>query len=254
MPRSEPPLRWRVLRLPKGDHTPEEYEDAWAADPAAGRFAVADGASESTFAGLWARLLVEGFVAARRRRGAARWLDGARRRWAEQVMGLELPWYGEMKRAEGAFATLLGLAVQAPAPDRPGRWRAVAVGDSCLVHVRQGQPLRAFPLGSSADFGNEPRLIGSWTGPMPTAEYASGSLAPGDRLFLMTDALAQWFLYEHEGGRRPWEAVEPMLDTRWPEEAFAAWVGGLRASGGLRDDDVTLLAIESGLASGEGPS
>jgi hypothetical protein len=36
MPRTEPPLRWHVLSRPKGDHTPEEYEDAWAADPAAG--------------------------------------------------------------------------------------------------------------------------------------------------------------------------------------------------------------------------
>src|SRR4051794_41014129 len=118
MHRADPPLRWRALRLPKSDHTAEEYEDAWAADPAAGRFAVADGASESAFAGLWARLLAEGFVAARRPRAFAGWRGGPRRRWAAGVMGLELPWYGEMKRAEGAFATLLGLALRPPAPGR----------------------------------------------------------------------------------------------------------------------------------------
>ena len=78
--------------------------------------------------------------------------------------------------------------------------------------------------------------------------YASGSLLPGDCLFLMTDALAQWFLYAHEQGRRPWEAVAPLLDPSRPEDAFAAWVGGLRAGGGLRDDDVTLLGIEVGPA------
>jgi hypothetical protein len=246
MPPPDSPLRWRALHLPKGDHTAAEYEDAWAADPAAGRFAVADGASESAFAGLWARLLAEGFVAARPQE-RARWLDGPRRRWAEQVMGLELPWYGEMKRAEGAFATLLGLRVWAPASGRGGRWRAAAVGDTCLVQVRKGRQLRAFPVESSSDFGNEPRLIGSRGGPL-VPKFASGSHLPGDWLLLMTDALAQWFLRVQEQGRRPWEAIVPLLDAHRPEDAFTAWVEGLRASDGLRDDDVTLLAIELGPA------
>ena len=50
MHHADPPLRWRALSLPKQGHATDEYEDAWAADPAAGRFAVADGASESVFA------------------------------------------------------------------------------------------------------------------------------------------------------------------------------------------------------------
>jgi hypothetical protein len=247
MPRADPPLRWRALRLPKGDHTAEQYEDAWAADPARGRFAAADGASESAFPGLWARLLAEGFVAARRPRDFASWLDGPRRLWVAEVMPLELPWYGEMMRAEGGFATLLGLVVRPPAPGRPGRWRAAAVGDTCLVRVRGGRRVQPFPVKRSSDFGNEPRLIGS-RGEPPRPEYASGSLRAGDRLFLMTDALAQWFLGSHENGGRPWEAIAPLLTAAEPEGAFAAWVEGLRAGGGLRNDDVTLLAIEPGLA------
>src|SRR5437763_1397095 len=132
MPPTDSPLRWRALRLPKNGHTDEEYEDAWAADPVSGRFAVADGASESSFAALWARLLTESFLAARRPRDLTDWLDAARRRWSAEVMGLELPWYAEIKRDEGAFATFLGLRVRRPTPDRPGRWRVVAVGDSCF--------------------------------------------------------------------------------------------------------------------------
>ena len=38
------PLPWRVLSAPKRGHTDAEYEDAWAANPRTGRFAVADGA------------------------------------------------------------------------------------------------------------------------------------------------------------------------------------------------------------------
>src|SRR5262245_28287369 len=229
MTRTDPPPRWRALRLPKGGHTAEEYEDAWAAAPAAGRFAVADGAWESAFAGLWARLLAEGFVGATRPQDFAGWLGGARRRWLAEVGELELPWYGELKRAEGAFATLLGVGVRPPTRRRPGRWRAVAVGDACLVRVRQGGEARAFPVQSAAAFGNAPRLIGSRGGPAPQPEYAFGSLRAGDRLFLMTDALAQWFLHAHERGARPWEAVAALLSAARPEEAFATWVADLRA-------------------------
>src|SRR4051812_12312971 len=131
MPPACPKLRWLALALPKQGNTSEEQEDAWAADAAAGRFAVADGASESCFAALWARLLTKDFLAARRPCDLTAWLGGARQCWSAEVMGLDLPWNLEMKREEGAFATLLGLRIQQPASGRPWRWGAVAVGDSC---------------------------------------------------------------------------------------------------------------------------
>src|SRR5205809_929272 len=115
MPTTERVLRWTVLCLPKRGHTEDEYEDAWAADPARGYFAVADGASETSFAGRWAQLLTEGFLTAARPPDLADWLTAPRRRWSAEVMGLELPWYAEMKREQGAFATLLGVGVRRPA-------------------------------------------------------------------------------------------------------------------------------------------
>src|SRR5258708_5479570 len=109
MPTDALPLDWHVFHLPKRGHAPEEYEDALAADLALGRFALADGASESSFAAAWARLLVEGFVTASGQpwRGLD-WLPALRQRWVETVEALSLPWYAEIKREEGAFATLLG--------------------------------------------------------------------------------------------------------------------------------------------------
>ena len=56
------PVYWQAFRLPKRGHSADEYEDAYAANPYVGRFAVADGASESSFAALWAQLLVNGFT------------------------------------------------------------------------------------------------------------------------------------------------------------------------------------------------
>ena len=243
-PPAEPPLRWSLLFVPKHGNAEDEYEDAWAAEPGRGRFAVADGASETSFAGRWAQLLTEGFLTAPRPTDLADWLAEPRRRWSSEVMGLQLPWYAEMKRDQGAFATLLGLGVRPPSGGRPGKWRAVAVGDSCLVRVRPDGAIRSFPMRKSSDFGNQPRLIGSRGGPALEPDYASGSLSPGDRLLLMTDSLAQWLLHAHEQGGRPWDDVGAVLSAPQPDDAFAAWMEALRGPDGMRNDDVTLLAIE----------
>jgi hypothetical protein len=198
------------------------------------RFAVADGASESSFAGAWARLLVETFV-----RGPVRWpawLTPLQERWAATVVTAPLPWYAEAKFEEGAFATLLGVVVE----PRRRRWRAWAIGDSCLFHLRRNRLLRAFPLIHSGEFGNAPRLVGSRSRP-PLWDRARGSWRAGDRLLLMTDALAQWFLRRVEAGRRPWRAVERLQR----DEDFAQWLGKLSDHGELRNDDVTLLTVRS---------
>jgi hypothetical protein len=220
--------------LPKQGHAADEYEDAFAADPAAGRFAVADGASESSFAGLWARLLVEGFV-----RPSPGWLEAARVAWADRVDGQPLPWYAEAKRDEGAFATFLGLLVE------DGRWHARAVGDTCLFQVRQDQLIEAFPMPRARDFGNRPRLIGSRPPAKPLDEVhaeSGGNCQAGDRLLLMTDALAHWFLRRHEAGGRPWRELADLPAGPAADAAFAAWVEEQRR-GELRNDDVTLVLI-----------
>src|SRR4051812_45572427 len=105
------PFAWQAFHLPKNGSTADEYEDAFAGAPERGRFAVADGASESSFAASWARLLADGFVQAPGTPWQEMsWIGPLRQRWAEEVDGRPLPWYGELKREEGAFATLLALA------------------------------------------------------------------------------------------------------------------------------------------------
>ncbi|HKI34016.1 MAG TPA: protein phosphatase 2C domain-containing protein [Gemmataceae bacterium] len=235
MTRRSPPASCQALSLPKRGNAADEYEDAFAADSPAGRFAVADGASESSFAGLWARLLVEGFV-----RPAPGWLDAARRSWAAGVGGQPLPWYAEAKRDDGAFATLLGLVVG------DGRWHALAVGDSCLFQVRQDRLIEAFPLRRSAEFGNRPLLIGSRPPVAPASEVRAegrGGWQPADRFLLMTDALAQWFLRRHEAGDRPWEELTRLPTKPDASDAFATWVEERRRHDGLRNDDVTLVLV-----------
>src|SRR5947207_13463202 len=105
MPTVLKPLRWHAFHLPKNGNSAEEYEDAFAGSAERGRFAVSDGASESSFAGSWAKLLVDGFVReAKRPWEVGTWLEPLRQRWAEEIGSKPLPWYAEMKREDGAFA------------------------------------------------------------------------------------------------------------------------------------------------------
>jgi hypothetical protein len=251
-------LRCRAFRLPRQGYALEECQDASAGDPERGRFAIADGAAESPYSALWARLLVEEFVRRSERRPQwANWLPSLQQRWADQVSrpvdprlwatnstDPGVPWYLEPGLLQGAFATFLGLVVEETS------WDALAVGDSCLFQVRGGELRRAFPIDRAADFSNAPWLVGSRTSPgeVPHKKgvLGEGDCQPRDHFWLMTDALAQWFLAEVEAGGKPWLAFEPLLNSPTEDDAertFAQWIERLRAARQLRNDDVALLAV-----------
>jgi hypothetical protein len=224
---------------PKSGHAANEYEDAFAVESASLRFAVADGASETSFAKQWAELLVERFVHEPPTAAELReWVAPMQEAWVGEHQGKAQAWYAEAKARDGAFSSLLGVAID------ENRWRALAVGDTCLFVVRAGKLERAFPLARAAEFNNSPVLLSSvarsnsrvWD----DVRSDEGELRERDQLLLMTDALAQWFLVESEMGRRPWAA----LARATTPEAFGAFIDCLRGGGALRNDDVTLVRVE----------
>lgn len=236
--------RCRAFRVPKRGHDAGDCQDAWAASPSRGRVAVADGAAESDHAGLWAKMLVEEFVSADEEALAwPGWIARVQARFADAVRRPDdaepLPWFLEGRHRQGAFATFLGLSFDGPT------WRAVAVGDSCLFQVREDVPRVVFPLEHSSQFDNAPWLIGSRTSPdeVPRCKglHLLGECREGDRYWLMTDALARWFLCRREAGARPWRELAALLDR--PDEEFAAFVEALRDRRLLRNDDTTLVAV-----------
>jgi len=237
--------QWQLRCLVKRGNRAEEYEDASANDAAKGRFAVADGASESSFALQWAQLLVQGFLKA----GTGPWknedwLDPLRQSWLAQVSALPLPWYAESKREMGAFATFLGLVLNPEWPGRSGRWHALAVGDCCLFRIRDNELRRPFPIERSADFGNHPALLCSRAVTRSLKPHlARGTVQASDSLFLATDAMAQWFLHQHEQGHKPWLFLKDLLSEKSTPQAFATWVEDRRDRGEMRNDDTTLLWI-----------
>ena len=239
----------KVFSCPKSGNSAEEYEDAWAhrptrtRTPGGIRVAVADGATESSFAKLWAVLLAESYVRSEVT-GAEFFerLQPARRLWRQRLAGRPLPWFASEKAEQGAFAAFLGVQIDA----HNNRWTALAVGDCCLMQVddvgKKMRVLKAFPLEKSSQFTMSPYLIGSRSNGEPPNEriqISKGSLRDGDMLLLASDALAAWLLKRHEDGRPLWRWLYRKLST---PESFAALVAYGRKNG-LRNDDFTLVRV-----------
>jgi hypothetical protein len=111
-------VRARAYWLPKAGNLCEDYEDAhWPEgqiDREVGRFrcAVADGATETSFARLWAQMLVRAWGRGHlgKRHFVTR-IPVLQRQWLAEVTASPLPWYAEEKLRSGAFAALVGLYV-----------------------------------------------------------------------------------------------------------------------------------------------
>lgn len=238
---------WTVYWEPKLGNAASEYEDAFW--PAAGRvgadrFAVADGATESSYSREWAEALVAQYgTRAPWKPNFIRSLPELQDAWRSRRDGASLPWFAEMKIQQGAYAAFLGVRLL----PRNGRVRlhALAAGDCELVHLTGGRPHCAFPLRHSREFGIHPELIGTWTDSSAARHMITGrreDVRVGDRLLLMTDALAAWFLREDEDGRRPWETLDSFGGDG--QAAFGDWVDSARRTGEMRNDDVTLGVVE----------
>ena len=131
-------LRAERFLLPKEGAQEAECEDAIGVNLAAGRFAVADGATEAFDARSWARALAQGWVAceppALSRESFGAWVVGQGTQLHDSWQGRALPWYAEEKARRGSFAAFVG--VQLELTNGASHWTAIALGDSCLVQRR----------------------------------------------------------------------------------------------------------------------
>lgn len=186
--------------LPKRGSTDAEYEDASSISDDRFRFAVADGATETSFSGIWARQLVRAFT--NRKLSipiAPDELKPLQSRWEKIVHRHPLPWYAEEKASSGAFAAFVGLELtrEDSGTGTVRNWRAIAAGDSCLIQIR-GEEVISFPLSDFGSFSSRPNLLSSSAAsngiPKDLFLQCTGSWGCDDAFFLMTDALACWFL------------------------------------------------------------
>lgn len=273
---------YRSFWLPKSGNLLTEYEDAFwpycQQQVFVGhelRFAVADGATESSFARLWARMLVKAYcnigvvtpnnATTKLAQNPTEIFGNAQvvnklypinfyellkirgRAWSKRIFAQPLDWFVLEKVQRGGFATLLGFTLNSSShkTSKQGSWQAFAVGDSCLFQIRESGLVHAFPITHTSQFGSHPLLLS--TNPTSNERLQTkvsehtdcGTWKAGDDFLLMTDALAHWFLKAEEAAN-PWTML---VDSCNSPQRFEAWVNKLRQQHSIRNDDTTLIHI-----------
>lgn len=248
--------------LPKEGNTLLEYEDALSPkirgsyETEQVTIAVSDGASESLLSGEWADFLVRlcckrsscfenfyGFITCACR-GWKLWLKSYIK--TRERNSLPIQWYEEPGLNAGAFASLLCLRLYTKNNDETN-WDAIALGDSCLFQVRDNELITSFPIASSSQFDNRPYLLSSNpsnnTDVSKHTQRFTGQWKKNDSFFLMTDALAAWFLKQVEDGETPWISILDSVTAK-NSQPLEGLVKYLRERGTIRNDDVSVIRLD----------
>ena len=238
-------LRLRQLLLPKLGQEASECEDVIAVDMQARRIAVADGATEAFAAREWAERLAQQWV---RRTSTLtpeefrNWVAAEGRELHDSWNGLSLSWYAEAKARTGSFAAFVGLELDLNS-ESPS-WKAIALGDTCLLHRRGDVLVKSLPLARSESFNNAPILVASncalHENSMKSVVIDSGNCESGDVLLLLSDAVASWYLKCFENDDL--DAEDHFFAQ--PDEKLTEFFDRERLTGRIRNDDLAIVRIE----------
>ena len=235
------PLRFQGFGFAKAQG--ELSEDAFAGHLRTASVAVADGASTSWQAGEWALSLCEAWV-----RPDGAWgsdehetrVAAVQRSFQDSGHAKEAGksrWFADEVARRGAFAAFLGISFDISAGP-PVTYRALSVGDVCLLHYRNGMLVASFPITSSDELSSQPELIGSSLGRRTSPpKESSGELELGDVLILATDGVAGYLL----GGSATGDPLRAF--THGPVNDVAGALGTARATGEMVDDDYTVVRV-----------
>ena len=233
-------IECRTYWLQKLGNSKDEFEDAFAPEADQSqevdlfRCAVTDGATESSFAGIWANLLAKGFVDQVS-------LGILKEKLKSEVSQKELSWFAEEKAKSGAFAALVGLEIRSN-----NEWISEAVGDCCLFHLRSDEVIKTFPMQRAEDFDRRPYLISSNESKgIETGNELVGTWQSGDAFLLASDGLARWMMLKLSKGE---PIPEKLLGLKNRDE-FISMVQQERKQVDdqpalLRNDDTTLMVVK----------
>jgi len=209
------------------------------------KFAVADGATTGSYCRDWAKILVNTFGTSEEKFDAELFYICSIKKWnefsSELLAKSNDPFDSQAIYETGAFSTFLGLDIEPS-----GDWKAYAIGDSTLFHIRDGKIIASFILTGSDQYGIVTQGLSSLKhfskNPWQQMKETTGTLQNGDQIFLMTDALSQWFLNEFENGRSPWDIIND-FGRDWSMVQFTRWVAEEQKSKNLENDDITAVCI-----------
>lgn len=238
-------LEIRRFLLEKADSCRFECEDAIAANRSRLRFAVTDGATEGFNSRRWARALSAAWVLRNTDPldlpGLQAGIQNLGERLQTRFQRKTLPWYVEEKARQGSFAAFVGLSIQPS-----GVLDVLALGDCCFMQEGGGQ-FFSFPLAAPDDFTNQPMLVPSHLPDYPACvglvRQCRRTSCAGDRLLLMSDAIACWYLGHAVRDQAVRDTFHECL-TNGDHAALAAFIQSERSGKRLRNDDVAVLRLD----------
>ena len=217
---------------------PFQYcEDHYAISDKKERFAIADGATMSFFSRIWAKALTNNFVSAPQ----SSFIEKSQEEWRlfmEKFIENSKDFYALKRYHNGdiAAATFVGLELDL----HKGKWQAQAIGDSFLFFISNGKQMVSLPeirKGAAFHFDNSPDYLASDGDHKGNIKILEKQNLKTGTFYLMTDALAKWFLQKID------ERL-PLLENLSEEKAFQDLVARERKQYRLQDDDTTLLIIK----------
>ena len=254
----------------KDGNAPDEWQDGASGGVArdgTARFIVLDGATGAFDAVRWVDQLVTSFVpppdappdappgadqagprppvlepAAMRD-----WFARMQDQWAANVPAFDSIIEERKFSQVGSFATFLGFEITGLDGPEPA-WRAVALGDTVLFHVRAGRLIATFPPLRADEFTSHPAGVHTKRSSLDEMTErlltGSGVLAAGDFLFAATDAMADWIL--GAAGRDEAKLWDTLAGLTHPD-VFARLVSDQRNEQDdakrMKNDDVTLMRL-----------
>jgi hypothetical protein len=246
-----------IFSEPKAGSAPKENQDAAAGGVAittgTGRFIVADGATMAYDALRWVDQLVTSFVSreggpALERAAMRAWFTQMQDQWAAHVPPFDSFIEERKFREVGSFATMLGFEICGLDGAEPS-WRAAALGDTILFHVRESRLIAVFPPLRPEDFNSTPSGVHTDPSSLDWMTerllLGSGALLADDFLYVATDATAHWILSAlraedaEDAERKVWDTLSGLVHPA----IFSRLVDDQRAANRMKNDDATLMRL-----------
>lgn len=206
------------------------------------KFSISDGVSKSFFPKIWSDILTNKYV------NQKDWKDEefiieSQKEWQSKIDEIvnqpETKWFtkSQYNRKDPALATFVGLQFI----ESEQKWIAQALGDSFLFFIPKDSNKIKVQLSSKSEpivFDNFPDYLSS-IGNSHKGEKKSirGEKIENGTFYLMTDALAEWFLQNTEQAKQA-------LDNIKTKEQYLETIENERNANRLNDDDSAVLIIE----------
>ncbi|WP_053976575.1 hypothetical protein [Mangrovimonas xylaniphaga] len=237
----------------KGFISPKEAElfydcaDRYAINEKVHKFAISDGVSKSFFPKVWADVLVSNWVN-NQWESDSDFISSCQEDWLNKVTKIaersDTKWFTKnaFNRKEPGLATFVSLRFFKK--KKEWFWKAHALGDSYLFFVPsnlknfESDVLKLSSKSEPIEFDNFPDYLSSRSTTNHKGEHKplSETLSEGI-FFLMTDALAEWFINEKENAIHKIEVWQNQTE-------FERFISKERLSKKLGNDDSAILAIK----------